>query len=570
VENSFVLVDIGAQCTKSILVEKKGGEYLVSASGSAATTVDKPGMDVTDGIIESLKEIEKAVGVSMFDGDKPTNSNFFFSSGASGGLHMVVTGLIGMISSDSAQRAALGAGALLIDLFSKDDGRPIHRKVATMRSMKPDILLMAGGTDGGAVDQVLEMTDIVKEADVKPRFGPAYPLPVIFAGNVKLQEQVDAILTDGYATKMVENVRPIIDRENLGPARESIYDAYMEHVLVHSPGFDRVTGWSSGRVLPSQAAVGKILYSYAQSEKINLIGVDVGGDTTDVYSVFDGVFNRSLNADIGLTYGLSNILKSSGIDSILGWLSVPDEREVRNLIGNMMVKHPDHMDSRLLEVQGALAREAIQLGLVKHRDVASRLKGSLIGRTISDMFEQALDSTRINLMKTNLILGKGKVFTQQTAENSALVLIDSIQPEGFTEIALDSNGYTPHLGNLYDLDPEGAMELFNSKCLNILGTCVAPVGPGRLGSDALRINFETGGLDDVTVPYGEVNILPIREENVEASFAPIRMDLGNGKGRTVTKTVRCGSLGLIIDTRGRPVERQVKPVGLISLERRVD
>ena len=460
VENSFVLVDIGSQCTKSILVEKKVGENVVSAKGLAVTTVDKPGMDVTDGIIESIMKIEEATGKSLFKEHKPTGAKFLFSSDASGGLHMVVTGLIGMISSDSAQRAALGAGALLIDLFSKDDGRPNHRKVAAMRYMKPDILLMAGGTDGGAVNQVLEMTNLVKEADVEPRFGPEYPLPVIFAGNVDLQEQVIKLLTDGYATKMVENVRPIIDKENLGPARESIYDAYMEHVLVHSPGFDRVTSWSSSKVLPSQAAVGKILYSYAQEENMNLICVDVGGDTTDVYSVFDGIFNRSLNADIGLTYGLSNILKTSGVDNILGWLSVPDEREVRNLVGNMMVKQPDQLDSRQLEVQGALAKEAIRLGLMKHRDVASRLKGSLIGRTISDMFEQEVDETRINLMKTDLILGKGKVFNQQTAENSAIVLIDSIQPEGFSIIALDSNGYTPHFGNMYSQDPKGAIAIF--------------------------------------------------------------------------------------------------------------
>jgi hypothetical protein len=172
-------------------------------------------------------------------------------------------------------------------------------------------------------------------------------------------------------------------------------------------------------------------------------------------------------------------------------------------------------------------------------------------------------------MKTNLILGKGKVFNQQTAENTALVIIDSIQPEGFTEIALDCNGYTPHLGNMHDQDPEGVLALFKSTCLNLLGTCIAPVGPGRQGSDALKIKFETGGMEDMTVPYGEVNILPIRDDLVEASFTPVRMDLGKGQGRIVTKTVRCGSLGLIIDTRGRPVERKVKPVGLMALERRV-
>lgn len=563
-KSSFVLVDIGAQVTKSVMVEEVDGNYHVKASGSEPTTVD-----VTIGVIDSLRVIEKGTGLSLLEGETPSQGlSLLFSSDASGGLHMVVTGLIGMISSESAQRAALGAGALLIDQFSKDDGRPNHVKVASMRSMKPDILLMAGGTDGGAVDQVLEMAGIIKEADVKPRFGPSYPLPVIFAGNVELQERVTELMVNGYATKTVDNVRPIINKENLGPARDSIYDAYMEHVLVHSPGYSKVAGWSSGRVLPSQAAVGKMLYTYAQSVGVNLIGVDIGGDTTDVYSVFDGVFNRSLNADIGLTYGLSNIMKTSGVENILNWLNNSDEREIRNLVANMMVMHPDQLTSRQLEVQAALAREAIRMGLVKHREIARRLKGTLIDRTLSDMFEQSMDTTRINPVKTDLILGKGKVFTQQTVENSALILVDSLQPEWFTELALDTRGYSPHFGNMLDKDEDGALDLFRSNCLNLIGTCVTPTGEGKPGIDALTITMETGTREEVTVPYGELNILPIREKQVEASFTPVRLDLGQGRGKTITRKLRTGSLGLIIDTRGRPVERRCKPIGLLSFQRR--
>lgn len=566
---SYVLVDVGVQLTKSILVELDGDQYTITSTGTSQTTVETPGKDVTEGIIESLKKIENRTGVSLFKNNRISPEHkFLFSSNASGGLHMVVAGLIEMISSESAQRAALGAGALLIDQFSKDDGRPVYRKIASMRSMKPDILLIAGGTDGGAVNQVLEMANIVKEADVKPRFGSSYPLPVIFAGNVALQDRVQDILADGYATKLVENVRPDISRENLGPAREIIYDAYMEHVLVHSPGFDKVSNWSSERILPSQAAMGKILYSYAQSEGVNLIAVDVGGDTTDVYSVFDCVFNRSLNADIGLTYGLSNILKTSGVDKVLSWLGNIDERTVRNIIANMMIKHPEHLDSTQIEVQAVLAREAIYLGLMKHRNIASRLKGTQINRTLSDMFDQVLDNTRIDLKKTDLIIGKGQVFSQQTIEDSALILIDSIQPEGFTELAIDVNGYSSHIGNLLEHEEVDALNLYKSSCLNVISTCVAPVGSSKPGSDALTVTLETGLREELTVPYGELNILPLRGIEVEASFTPIRLDLGKGKGKTVSRKLQGGSLGIIIDTRGRPVKRQRKPAGLLSLERR--
>ncbi len=562
-KESYIMVDIGNLYTRSLHVDVEGEQISIISSGEAPTTVGPPEMDVTEGVIAS---VEKMAGVELVDGASPSGSHvFLFSSDASGGLHMAVTGLIGMISSDSAQRAALGAGALLIDQFSKDDGRPHYMKVASMRYMKPDILLMAGGTDGGAIDQVLEMAGIVKEADVKPRFGSGYPLPVIFAGNVELQERVEDLLRNGFATKMVDNVRPVIDEENLGPARESIYDAYMEHVLVHSPGFSKISEWTKSRILPSQAAVGKMLYAYAEEKNINLIGVDVGGDTTDVYSVFDGVFNRSLNADIGLTFGLSNILKISGIDNILRWLPNLDERATRNTIGNMMIRPPDHLNAEQRQVQSALAKEAIILGLEKHREIATRLKGSLLDRTISDMFEQAIVNTRIDLMRTDQIIGKGRIFKDQSVEDAVHTLLDSTQPEGFTELALDLEGYSPHLGNLLAHNEKAALDLFEST-LSMIGTSITPVGKRKPGSDSIRIAFETGKREEVTIGAGELNIIPLRNQDIEASFTPIQMDLGRGRNKSIKRTVRGGNLGLVIDTRGRPVTGGGKPLGLMSID----
>lgn len=563
---SYILVDIGNKVTRSILVQNEGEGYSITASGESPTTVGPPDMDVTKGIIRSLEEIsQKTEETLLSEAGVTPNYSSLFSSDASGGLHMAVTGVIGMISSESAQRAALGAGALLIDQYSKDDGRPPYKKIASMRTMKPDILLMAGGTDGGAISQVLEMVDIVKEADVKPRYGSDYPLPLIFAGNVDLQDRVKALLNDGFVTKMVENVRPLIGKENLGPARESIYDAYMEHVLIHSPGFDKVAGWTKSKILPSQAAVGKMFYAYAMDRGVNLLGVDIGGETTDVYSVYDGEFNRSLNADIGLTYGLSNILKTSGVEKILRWLPGLEERKIRNTIGNMMVQSSSDVSNETKLIQAALAREAISLGLSKHREIATRLKGTLIDRTLGDMFDQAVESSRMDLMKTHVIIGKGSVFNHQTIEDSVQIILDSIQPMGFSEFLLDLEGISPHLGNLLDQNPAAALNLFSSTTSKIC-TFVAPVGKRKEGLDALRITIESGIKEEVTIGAGELRILPIRERDVEITFTPNQMDLGKGKNRTVTRVVSGGSLGVVIDTRGRPVTGSNKTLGLVPLK----
>jgi len=560
-DESYIIVDIDSRTTKAILVEKTAGGYRLGGVSQTMTTMEAPVLDVAVGVKTALAELEISTGKKVLEGDRPSAANrFMASSSTGGGLHMVVGGVTGIISGESAQRAALGAGALLMDQFSKDDGRPHFEKVARLRSLKPDIMLMAGGTDGGAVAQVLEMAGLVNTADVKPRFGEEYQLPFIYAGNVEIRDQVKKVLgEEHYATKMVENVRPIISKENLGPAREGIYDAYMEHVIVHSPGYDELLSWTEEPLLPTQAAVGKLLYAYAEARAVNLIGVDVGGETTDVYSVFNGIFNRSLNADIGITYGIMNIVKETGLGNVTRWLP-PDmnEQDIRNTVGNMMLHEAETLSTEQMIVQAAVAREAVRLGLEKHKGIASRLKGTLVGRTLSDIFSQALEETIVNLFKTHVVVGKGRVFTDQSALESAMILVDSLEPMGVTEIMVDRSSIMPHLGNLLGVNHDAALQILVEESLTSLATCVAPMGKAREGEEAVTVQLTVDGSEMVeSVRVGDIRVVPLGSDEVaEATFTPHkRLDLGAGRGKQVKSHVHGGEVGLLLDARGRPLNR---------------
>jgi len=567
-KESYLLIDIAHNTTKAILIQDQS----VTTIAVTQTTVDEPTLDVTEGVKDAIRKIEQGKSVDILTGEKiKPDFKLLCSSNASGGLHMVITGVIGNISGESAQRAALGAGALLIDTFSKDDRRPEYKKVAAMRSMKPDILLMSGGTDGGATSQVIEMAEIIQKSDIKPRYGADYSLPLIYAGNVSVQENVNEILSEnGYALKMVENVRPLINKENLGPARESIYDAYMEHVIIHSPGYPKLATWTDERIVPSQAMVGKMLYEYALQNGVNLIAADIGGDTTDIYSVYNGVFNRSLNAGIGLTYGISNIVKEAGIDKVLRWLpAMMDERSVRNIIGNMMIKPPQNLSSEEQQIQAAVAREAIRLGVEGHKVIASRLKGVITERTLSDMFDQALEPTLLNMMKTQVVVGKGDAFSDQTMENSLMILMDAVQPEGITDLYLDPDNMAAPLGNMLDHDKETSLDLYPKHGLQFIGTSIAPSGILTDSQEALRMEFTN--LQEVKVShsfsYGELTLIPLKDmDSIELNLIPNRLDLGSGRGKVVKKVVRAGKLGLIVDTRGRPMEKSRQPIKLLPIE----
>ena len=560
-DESYLIVDIDSRNTKAILVERAASGYRLGGVSETMTTMEAPVLDVAVGVKTALAELESSTGKKILEGDRPSASHHFMaSSSTGGGLHMVVGGVMSIISGESAQRAALGAGALLMDQFSKDDARPYFEKIARLRSLKPDIMLMAGGTDGGAVAQVLEMAELVNTADVKPRFGEEYQLPFIYAGNVEIRDRVKKVLgEEHYATRMVENVRPVISKENLGPAKEGIYDAYMEHVIVHSPGYDELIRWTEEPLLPTQAAVGKLLYAYAEARAVNLIGVDVGGETTDVYSVFNGIFNRSLNADIGITYGVMNIVKETGLGNVMRWLSPEmDEREVRNKVGNMMLHEYATLSPDQKTVQSAVAREAMRLGLEKHKEVASRLKGTIVERTLGDIFEQVMEKTIINLLDTQVIVGKGRVFRDQPALESAMILIDSLEPMGVTEIMVDRSSIMPHLGSLMGVNPDAALEILVEESLKSLATCAAPMGKAREGEEAVTAQLTVDGSEVVeSVKLGEIRIVPLSEGEVaEATFTPHRrLDLGAGRGKQVKKQVGGGEVGLILDARGRPLER---------------
>jgi len=560
-DESYLIVDVDNHKTKAVFIERAEGGNGVKGMSEASTTVDPPDLDVTVGVESAVRGLGRKLGRELWvDGGPSAAHRFLCSSSTSGGLYMTVAGVIRGISGESAQRAALGAGALLMDVFSKDDPRPNFRVVERMRSLRPDMFLLAGGTDGGAVSQVLEMAGLIDVADVRPRFGSGYKLPVIYAGNVEVRERVlKTLAEDRYATRLVENVRPLIEFENLGPAREGIYDSYMEHVIIHSPGYDRLVEWVEGNLIPTQAAIGKILYAYAMERRVNLLAVDVGGATTDVYSVYGGVFNRSLNADIGLTYGISNIMKEAGVQNIIRWISeYMGEKKVRNIVGNIMALQPENLTTEETMVQQAAAREAIRIGLEQHKSIATRLKGVPLTRTISDMFEQFLEASLLDLMNTQAIIGRGPIFTNDpTYKSATLLLLDALQPEGVTEILVDRSDILPHVGMLLDRNREVALQILSNECLHKLGTCVSAKGRAKEGEAvmSIRMSAADGTVVEETVVFGELKTLRLgADESARLEVKPARrFDVGTGRGRKLEAEVTGGEMGLILDARGRPL-----------------
>src|SRR5437870_11565577 len=188
---SLVAPECGSATAKAILIEKRDEGYRMVGRGEAPTTVEAPFEDVTRGVLNAVREVEELTGRRILDGESimtPQRGDggvdlYVSTSSAGGGLQMMVSGLVLQMTGESAQRAALGAGAIVMDVIALNDGRRPYEKIRRLRQLRPDMILLSGGTDGGDVRRVAEMAEILVAAAPRARLGAGYELPVIYAGN---------------------------------------------------------------------------------------------------------------------------------------------------------------------------------------------------------------------------------------------------------------------------------------------------------------------------------------------------------------------------------------------------
>ena len=579
---SILATDCGSTTTKAILIEKIDGEYRLKVRGEAPTTVEAPFEDVTKGVLNAVMEVEELSGKKILNGDQiitPQNGSngvdiYISTSSAGGGLQMMVAGVVKGMTGESAERAALGAGSIVMDVLASNDGRKPHEKITRIRQLRPDMILLSGGIDGGTTKHVVELAEILAAANPKPRLGQNYKLPVIYAGNNKAVNKIEETLGEITDLDVTENIRPVLEMENLKPSRDKIHDLFMEHVMQQAPGYKKLMSWTDAPIMPTPGAVGALIEMVAQKENISVVGVDIGGATTDIFSVFQKQFNRTVSANLGMSYSICNVLAEATLENVLRWVPFDiDEKELTNRIGNKMIR-PTTVPQSLEElvIEQAIAREALRLSFIQHKSFAVNLKGVQKERTISDAFEQT-DSgeTLVDMKELDLLVGSGGVLSHAPRrEQSARMLIDSFLPEGITQLAVDSIFMMPQLGVMANIEKEelseeakkAAFEVFEKDCLIHLGTCIAPTGKAKQNSVVLtaELTLKNGNQETHKIQFGELLRIEVPFEPVNVKLTPGKgLDIGSGKNEPIETTIYGGVVGIIFDGRGRPLDISIDP-----------
>src|SRR3954465_14160597 len=256
---TLACVDIGSTFTKAALVDVDSGKLVTTAQ--SPTTLD----DVVAGVLTATADFADAPVIAC--------------SSAGGGLRLAVVGYEELISAEAGHRAALSAGARVVHVAA---GVLDAAALAALRGAEPGVVLLVGGTDGGEASVLRDNAGVLAGAD--------WSVPVVLAGNAAVRDEVAAVLRGGgLPVHEADNVLPDIGRLAPESARAAIRAVFLEHVI----GGDRLStdprlrSWVRA-VTPDAVLEGvTVLARVLAPAGVSVVVLDVGGATTDVYSVPD-------------------------------------------------------------------------------------------------------------------------------------------------------------------------------------------------------------------------------------------------------------------------------------------
>ena len=475
--NNILITDIGSTTTKGLLLGKKEGKFKFISQIDMPTTVEKPTEDVKLGVIDVARALEGRTGIKILDKSHRVKIPYLTTSSAGGGLQILVFGLSSVDTGKAAELTAYGAGGVILRTFTIDDKIPAIHKMRLIRELHPDMILMAGGIDGGNIASIVRLAEILSLANPTPKFHQNEKIPLVFCGNVEARSFVSKVLDEKFDVHIVENIRPTMTELNTEPAKAKVHELFMENVMERAPGYSDLKRWVKKEILPTPTGVEKILSLYANIGQKNVVMVDMGGATTDIFSNIYGDYNRTVSANIGMSYSISNIMAVVGIEKIKSHLPENlSEKNIRDYISNKML-NPIYIPTSIGErvIEHAAAIEGMRLAWKQHQEMSFKVArigvlDKLRQRNNVDPFQETfygIDTSKIfQISDIDLIIGAGGVLSHVKSKEEALrIIADGFQPAGITKIAYDKSFKSPHLGVLSTISDETALELFKEECI---------------------------------------------------------------------------------------------------------
>ena len=453
---NILLIDFGSTYTKLTAVDIENEEIIGTAQ--SFTTVET---DINDGLRNAIALLEEKTGHIDFDAR-------YACSSAAGGLRMVTSGLVPELTGEAAKLASLGAGAKVVGVYAfqltEDD-------LEDIRALHPDIFLLVGGTDGGNTECILHNAKMI--SSMKPEF------PIIVAGNRTAARECERIL-EGCEVYVCPNVMPKFGVLNIEPTQKKIREIFLNKII-DAKGLNRASELLSDIMMPTPSAVLAAMELLAQGCENemgigDLIAVDVGGATTDIYSIADGMpehmntvykglpepyAKRTVEGDIGMRYSVHGIVEAVGINKICSLSGLSEER-VSELV-DMLRNNPDIVPGENDELEAldfALASSAIEEAVSRHAGTIYETY-TMMGQT----FVQ--EGKNLTKVKQIVVTGGSLIHTKRTVKIASHALYSPLRPDSLRPkeagVWVDKKYILAAMGLLSNYYPDVALRIMKKE-----------------------------------------------------------------------------------------------------------
>ena len=570
--SAALIAEIGSVTTRVTLVDAVDGEARLIGQVEVPSTTEPPFENAAIAILDAATQISEATGRQLLrDGEllmPQTNERdgvdaLVATTSAAGLMGLVIAAVSNDVSARSAHHASRATYTSILQVVTLDDTARgathqdtswIERQVQTLVGLRPDVVVLAGGLEGGATDALIRLAHIIGlsglnaivDAEGQQRHDIAVR-PVIFAGNSHARDRVIEALSGRAKPFIVDNLRPTLETERLDPARRALRQLYNEQILPNLPGMPVLRRLCKAPVCATCDAIGLMTRFIAERYGRATLTLDAGSASTAAYLHSQGRYSPAILGGIGTGYGIGAVLATRGLDAIARWLPFAiSEQELTHRLLNKMLRpqlHPTMREDLLIE--HAVAREALALAL------------------------EALWDERSGAPYDLVVAGGGVLAHAPHPGLAALTILDALQPSSeetvlAVELHLDTLGLMSACGTLAFADPDAALTLFERDLLRNtpLATCVVALGGGRPGDVAIEAELLPVGEKTpqrITVRHGQIGRLALPPgRKGQLTLRPVSgVRIGrNAPGAEVASDVAAisgSALGVIIDARGRPL-----------------
>ena len=553
---SILVADCGSTMTTVALIDRVNGHHRLLARGEAISTHHTPWANVTVGVKEAIRQVETLVGRALLTQggelirscrpDKDGVDAFAAVSSAAPPMRVVLTGLTHNLSLASARRALAGPYVELAGVLALDEGgagRDLTARIRILRQAQPEVIVITGGTDGGASRPVTEIAQLVALYNrmLAPEDRPA----IFYAGNAHLADDVASLFAASDTLRVVANVRPGLDVENLEPIRTQLQSLYQDRWLTSVPGMHRLREWTGRPVSPAARSFGQVIRYVGERYRLNVLGFDLGSSSTVLAAQSGDCASLTTGANLGIGLSVPAALNQIPMERITRWLPFEMQPDWARdtLLNKGLHPHsvPQTREDLLLEY--ALAREVMRQPVAAARE--SWTLGSRTGKPANSQWD--------------LIIGAGRTLTRTPRPGYAvLLLLDALEPAGVSKIALDTGSVAGLLGAAATVHPLAAVEVIEYDAFLTAGTVIALSGTARPGDTALRldIRYQGGRTIQEEVSFGSLRVIPLQPgQHATLELHPAEgFDVGVGQpGQSATAEAEGGTIGIVIDARGRPL-----------------